>query len=85
MRRLIAIFLLLIVDQASASQIDPVISVQHDSQRGVTCWVLNDVAISCLPDSQIQRQSTPAPEQPQGRANPTNTPAPRSHKERLQL
>ena len=58
MRGLIAIALLLIVGQASAEQIEQVISVQHDSQRGVTCWVLNDKGISCLPDSSLLQAPT---------------------------
>ncbi|WP_445261190.1 hypothetical protein [Pseudomonas sp. RA_35y_Pfl2_P32] len=45
--------LLLIAGQASASEIEQVISVQHDSQRGVTCWILNNTGISCLPDSSL--------------------------------
>lgn len=46
--------------EATAGQLDifsaeqNVISVQHDTYRGVTCWVLNDTALSCLPDSQLQ-------------------------------
>lgn len=45
--------LLLIAGQANASEIEQVISVQHDSQRGVTCWILNNTGISCLPDSSL--------------------------------
>ncbi|UST87627.1 hypothetical protein NF677_03535 [Pseudomonas siliginis] len=43
--------LLLIAGQAGASE--QVISVQHDSERGVTCWILNNTGISCLPDSSL--------------------------------
>jgi hypothetical protein len=51
MRRLIFITLLLIVGHAAAGE--QVISVQHDSQRGVTCWIVNNTGISCLPDSSL--------------------------------
>ena len=50
MRRLITIALLLIIGQAAAAG-EQVISVQHDSARGVTCWIVNNAGISCLPDS----------------------------------
>lgn len=56
MRRLITIALLLIIGQAAAGE--QVISVQHDSARGVTCWILNNTGISCLPDSSLLQ--TPA-------------------------
>jgi len=46
-----------------------VIDVQHDSQRGVTCYLLNGVGISCIPDSQLQagskRQLSPHETQPE--------------------
>ncbi|UFP98582.1 hypothetical protein [Pseudomonas fitomaticsae] len=51
MRLIIITALLLIAGQASASE--QVISVQHDSARGVTCWILNNTGISCLPDSSL--------------------------------
>ena len=51
MRGLIAIALLLIVGHAAAGE--QLISVQHDSERGVTCWILNNTGISCLPDSSL--------------------------------
>ena len=57
MRRLITIALLLIIGQAAAAG-EQVISVQHDSARGVTCWILNNAGISCLPDSSLLQ--TPA-------------------------
>lgn len=69
MRAMIAIALLLIVGLATADE--QVISVQHDSQRGVTCWILNDAAISCLPDSSLLQQATPSSEA--GRASPAST------------
>lgn len=51
MRALIIAALMLIAGQAGASE--QVISVQHDSSRGVTCWILNNTGISCLPDSSL--------------------------------
>nr|WP_220462664.1 hypothetical protein [Pseudomonas putida] len=46
-----------------------VIDVQHDSQRGVTCYLLNGVGISCIPDNQLQagnqRQLSPHETQPE--------------------
>lgn len=56
----LALCLLLLATCASATE--NVIDVQHDSRRGVTCWILNGVGISCIPDSQIsgsQRQLSP--------------------------
>jgi len=42
--------------------------VQHDSQRGVTCYLLNGVGISSIPVSQLQagnqRQLSPHETQP---------------------
>lgn len=51
MKSTIAIALLLIVGPAIAGE--EVISVQHDSQRGVTCWIIEGTGISCLPDSSL--------------------------------
>lgn len=51
MRGLIAISLLLIVGHAAAGE--QLIDVQHDSVRGVTCWIVNNTGISCLPDSSL--------------------------------
>lgn len=61
--------LLLIVGQASAGE--QVISVQHDSVRGVTCWILNNTGISCLPDSLLLQTpaSTTADESQAARAS----------------
>jgi len=56
MRRLILITLLLIARHATAGE--QLIDVQHDSVRGVTCWILNNTGISCLPDSSLLQ--TPA-------------------------
>jgi len=59
--------LLLLATGASASE--NVIDIEHDSQRGVTCYILNQVAISCIPDSQLQagteRQLSPHEQQPE--------------------
>lgn len=48
----LALCLLLLATGASATE--NVIDVEHDSQRGVTCYILNGVGISCIPDSQLQ-------------------------------
>ena len=52
-----------------ASATENVIDVQRDSQRGVTCYLLNGVGISCIPDSQLQagnqRQLSPHETQPE--------------------
>lgn len=62
--------LLLTAGQASASE--QLISVQHDSQRGVDCWILNNNGISCLPDSSLPQQATPSREA--GRASQASLP-----------
>ncbi len=63
----LALCLLLLATGASAT--DNVIDVQHDSQRGVTCYLLNGVGISCIPDSELQagnqRQLSPHETQPE--------------------
>lgn len=51
----LALLLTLLATSASANE--NVIDVQHDSQRGVTCYLLNGVGISCIPDSQLQAGS----------------------------
>ncbi|WP_054912390.1 hypothetical protein [Pseudomonas sp. NBRC 111127] len=51
----LALCLLLLATGASATE--NVIDVQHDSQRGVTCYLLNGVGISCIPDSQLRAPS----------------------------
>lgn len=74
MRTVIAIALLLIVVQARAAE--PVISVQHDSSRAVTCWITPQGGISCLPDNQLgslPQTATPASEA--ARASPASSPA----------
>ena len=65
----ITLCLLLLAAGAGASATENVIDVQHDSQRGVTCYLLNGVGISCIPDSQLQagnqRQQSPHETQPE--------------------
>jgi len=56
MRVIISIAMLLIAGLAVANE--QVISVQHDSHRGVTCWIVNNTGISCLPDSSLPQAST---------------------------
>ncbi|MEE1881487.1 hypothetical protein V0R55_15065 [Pseudomonas soli] len=80
----LAVCLLLLATGASATE--NVIDVQHDSQRGVTCYLLNGVGISCIPDSQLQagneRQLSPHETQPE----PTPAAAPAAwNDERYQL
>ncbi len=56
MKTIITLILLLAVCQASANE--QLIDVQHDSVRGVTCWILNNTGISCLPDSSLLQVPT---------------------------
>ena len=56
MRAMISIGMLLIAGLAVANE--QVISVQHDSHRGVTCWIVNNTGISYLPDSSLPQSST---------------------------
>jgi len=56
MKTIITMILLLIASQASAGE--QLIDVQHDSARGVTCWILNNTGISCLPDSSLLQAPT---------------------------
>ena len=93
MRGLIAIALLLIVGQATAGE--QLIDVQHDSARGVTCWILNNTGISCLPDGSLLQQgtTTATPENEAARVslvvsageNGPDTAAPLPHKTGFQL
>ncbi|MCS4310222.1 hypothetical protein M2397_000497 [Pseudomonas sp. BIGb0381] len=90
MKLIAAIAMLLMVGQAAGEQL---IDVQHDSVRGVTCWILNNTGISCLPDNSFQHQQTASPSHEENRASPASsvqknallpaTPAP--GEERLQL
>ena len=79
----LALCLLLLATGASANE--NVIDVQHDSQRGVTCYLLNGVGISCIPDSQLQAGNE-RELSPQGQDTPTPTQAPaRWNEERYSL
>lgn len=64
----LAICLLLLATGASANE--RYIDVQHDARRGVTCYILNEASISCIPDSQLQagneRQLSPHEQQDNG-------------------
>lgn len=75
MKALIVFILLLAVGKVSAAPAEQVISVQHDSQRGVTCWIVNNTGISCLPDSSLpqSRAATATPSSETGRASPANS------------
>lgn len=68
--------LLLALLSTGAGAQDNVIDVQRDSRRGVTCWILNGVGISCIPDNQLQagsqRQLSPHEQEP----DPTPATAP---------
>lgn len=63
----LALLLALLATGASATE--NIIDVQRDSQRGVTCYLLNGVGISCIPDSQLQagneRRLSPHETQPE--------------------
>jgi hypothetical protein len=63
----LALCLLLLATGASATE--NIIDIEHDSQRGVTCYILNHVGIICIPDSQLQagneRQLSPHETQPE--------------------
>ncbi|MFL1548788.1 hypothetical protein ACI77I_06720 [Pseudomonas sp. D47] len=56
MRKLMLIILVVVVGQANADQ--QLIDVQHDSVRGVTCWIIAGTGISCLPDSSLLQKPT---------------------------
>ncbi len=75
MRGLIAIALMLIAGQATAGE--QIISVQHDSVRGVTCWILNNTCISCLPDGKLQPHGASTIDQQLEAPTPASTPTPR--------
>lgn len=73
---LLALLLSLLATGASANE--NVIDVQHDSQRGVTCYLLNGVGISCIPDSQLQagNERQLSPHEQQNGPTPAGAPAP---------
>lgn len=93
MRAMIITALLLIVGRAAAGE--QVISVQHDSHRGVTCWITPQGGISCLPDSSLLQMpaSTSTDESAAARASLANSggetgrlpTAPLPQEERFQL
>ena len=56
MKTIITMILLLIAGQATAGE--QLIDVQHDSVRGVTCWIIAGTGISCLPDSSLLQTPT---------------------------
>ena len=56
MKTILTMILVLIAGQARADE--QLIDVQHDSVRGVTCWILNNTGISCLPDSSLLQVPT---------------------------
>lgn len=71
---LAALILCTLASLAHADQADhKFIDVQHDSVRGVTCWILNGRAISCLPDSSLPQNATP--ERQKNRASQTSFPS----------
>ena len=74
-RPLIAMAMLLISILATADE--QVISVQHDSARGATCWVLEGAGLSCLPDSSLPQAGTgtTSPEGQAARASQAVSPA----------
>lgn len=67
MKTILTMIMLLIVGQASGGE--QLIDVQHDSARAVTCWILNNTGISCLPDSSLQHQQQATPSSEAGRAS----------------
>lgn len=95
MKVLILIALLITTGCVSADPVEQVISVQHDSPRGVTCWIVNNTGISCLPDSSLPQSDAAiaAQESEEARASLANLPgergqsiaAPLPQDERFQL
>ncbi|MGY2157131.1 hypothetical protein [Pseudomonas tolaasii] len=73
MKTIITMILLLIIGQAVAGE--QLIDVQHDSVRGVTCWIIPSTGISCLPDSSLLQTpaSTATDERQAARASLANT------------
>ncbi|GFM87770.1 hypothetical protein PSCICO_31690 [Pseudomonas cichorii] len=66
MNRLALILMLLAASASAAPNPAPahrqnVIEIERDSQRGVTCYILNGVGISCVPDSQLKPEAKPTP------------------------
>lgn len=73
MKTIVTMILLLLAGHATANE--QLIDVQHDSVRGVTCWILNNTGISCLPDSSLLQvpASTATDESQAARASLANT------------
>ncbi|GFM89397.1 hypothetical protein PSCICO_47960 [Pseudomonas cichorii] len=59
----LALAMMLLATGASAAPTprENVIEIERDSQRGVTCYILNGVGISCVPDSQLKPEPKPTP------------------------
>lgn len=96
MRLLITTILLTLASLSYAGPREAFIDVQHDSHRGVTCWILSGTGISCLPDSQLRNTDSQAGEerhdadslagdQRQDGPTPARTPTPRQPMEAFQL
>lgn len=85
MRGLILILLVTLASLAHADQPQQVIDIQHDARRGVTCWILPGTGISCLPDSQLERQPNVTQGHIKGSPAPASSPALCQREERLQL
>ena len=66
MTRLALALMLLATGASAAEQPRNVIDIEHDTLRGVTCYILSERAISCVPDSQLkpeaQAKQTQAPQ-----------------------
>lgn len=67
----VTLALLTLASLAYADQPQQIIDVQHDSEHGATCWILNDHAISCLPDSSLKHTTTDTPSSEAARASPS--------------
>ena len=75
------LILLLIVGLANASE--QLISVEHDSQRGVTCWIIEGTGISCLPDSSLNPRQDAATTGPDSETVRVSEGIPMCHNEQL--
>lgn len=71
----LALTLMLLATGVSAAPAKPlipaqpqnVIEIERDSQHGVTCYILNGVGISCVPDSQLKPEPSAKQTQAPGR------------------
>lgn len=93
---IITVALLVAASFAYADQREKFIDVQHDAHRGATCYILNNSAISCVPDSQLKNvgdlagelrrdTETLAGDEREEGPTPARTPTPRQHHEAFQL